>query len=87
MSHACYFCIFFIQQPQTGQQPAVQATTTPATTTTTTTAMPKEQETVADPNAEEDIFAKFEDTPSPAANQVYMASCIRERLKPNNLYY
>ena len=40
------------------------------------TAMPKEQEAVADPNVEEDIFAKFEDSPSPAANQVHVVSCM-----------
>lgn len=65
----CYFIVFivlnFIQQPQTGQQPVVQAAAS-------TTSTPKEQETTtADPNADEDIFAKFEDSPSPAANQVY----------------
>ena len=42
-----------------------------ATSTSTTTTTPKEQETMADPNADEDIFAKFEDSPSPAASQVH----------------
>ena len=68
------FCIIdtglfpHLQQPQTGQQPPTQPTAQPVATAAPPA--PKEQETTADQNADDDIFAKFEESPPPASNQV-----------------
>ena len=62
-----------IQQPQTGQQPPTQPTAQPVAAAVPPA--PKEQETTADQNADDDIFAKFEESPPPASNQVQGCTC------------